>query len=372
MKPYLFARAFPAVSMMVFLLMVSACIVLASPQAASSNAQNTKAQTPARDAKKSTAATKTASEQYAEVDVDELSIHLETGIKSVGYNADRTLAGVDAIVTKFTIADKPVELVTDKISVDQNDQRFATISTKQLGTIRLRFGQFGGGSVWLTPSQKKAVLTLKAANSPKPTNIFAALDDDNLANAKAIIAADPKAVNARNEQGLSPLYVFAQLEPYSTVPLVAELLVSKGADVNAKNPAGVPLLMAAIFRDHPGLVRLLIKSGANVNSAIDSGITPLILAATKGDLETSKQLVAAGAKIDLPDKDGRTPLFAAATSGHSAIVELLLQKGAAVNAKDTKGRTPLKGATTGNTQGAANDAEYQKAVALLRKAGGIE
>jgi hypothetical protein len=120
-----------------------------------------------------------AAEQYEEVDIDALSLYLETGIKSLGYNADRTLAGVDAIVTKFTIAAKPVELVTDKISIDQNDQHFATILTKQLGTIRLKLGQFGGGSVWLTPSQKNSVLALKTAQgaaSPASATPFTDVD----------------------------------------------------------------------------------------------------------------------------------------------------------------------------------------------------
>jgi len=104
-----------------------------------------------------------AHEQYEQVDVGALSLYLGTGIKSLTLNADRTLDDVDAIVTKFTIADKPVELITDKISIDQDDKRFATISTKQFGTIRLTLSQFGGGTVWLTPSQKNAVLNLKAA-----------------------------------------------------------------------------------------------------------------------------------------------------------------------------------------------------------------
>jgi hypothetical protein len=98
-----------------------------------------------------------AAEQYEKVNVAELSLYLTTGIKSLTTNLDGTIVSVDAIVTGFTLAGKPVELVTDKVSVDQTDKHFATISTKHFGTIRLTLSQFGGGSVWLKPSQKKAM-----------------------------------------------------------------------------------------------------------------------------------------------------------------------------------------------------------------------
>jgi dipeptidyl aminopeptidase/acylaminoacyl peptidase len=106
-----------------------------------------------------------STEQYEEADVDALSIYLETEIKSLVREADGTLAGVDAVVAKFTIADMPVELITNKIGIDQNDRHFATISTKQFGTIRLTLSQFGGGTVWLTSSQKRTVLSLRAAQA---------------------------------------------------------------------------------------------------------------------------------------------------------------------------------------------------------------
>lgn len=103
------------------------------------------------------------------------------------------------------------------------------------------------------------------ATVPSDPPIFSALDDQDLATAKAIIEADPKAVNARNHNGLSPLNLIAFLKKtkvsasvgyglqgsfkeeedkseYSKVPLVAELLIAKGADVNAADDSGVPPL----------------------------------------------------------------------------------------------------------------------------------
>jgi ankyrin repeat protein len=223
-----------------------------------------------------------------------------------------------------------------------------------------------------------------------------------LAKAKAIIEANPKAVNARDEHGNTPLAVIANARSFevsfssdgsgsgkevsatSKVPLVAELLIAKGADVNAKNNEGVTPLIWAIAKRKPSLAKLLIKNGADVNVAITNGdlegSTPLHFAAGEsdsgGDLETANELIAAGAKIDTKNKDGQTPLYVAAINGLDAIVDLLLQKGAEINAKDTDGRTPLKAVKTVlyylDTSDGIKSANYKKVIALLQNKGGTE
>jgi ankyrin repeat protein len=239
------------------------------------------------------------------------------------------------------------------------------------------------------PSQPPAT-TPSPQQTPNSTAIFSALGDDDLAKATAIIEANPDAVNAKNDQGMTPLAEIANLQhfavtmnstgngtgkdvtPTSTVPPVAALLIAKGADVNAKcnlgSNTGVTPLILALARDKPALAKLLVQHAADVNAAINGGTSPLHFAAGRGDLDMTKMLVGAGANIRMKDGDGQTPLFSAAQFGHAAIVEFLLQKGADVNARDAQGRTPLKFANTVGARYMGHD----EVVALLQKNGGIE
>ena len=56
---------------------------------------------------------------------------------------------------------------------------------------------------------------------------------------------------------------------------VAELLIAKGADVNAKNDNGVTPSHLAAQKGHNEVVELLIVKGADVNAKTESGGTPL-------------------------------------------------------------------------------------------------
>ncbi len=89
-------------------------------------------------------------------------------------------------------------------------------------------------------------------------------------------------------------------------------------------------------------------------------------AAEKGNIEAVKQHLAAGTDVDEKgSKLGSTALHQAAAHGRKEIAELLIAKGADVNAKCTSGKkqglTPLD---------AANERNYPKIAALLRKHGG--
>jgi len=59
---------------------------------------------------------------------------------------------------------------------------------------------------------------------------------------------------------------------------VAELLIAKGADVNAENEKGETPLHAAARYGHKAVVELLISKGADVNAKTEKGETPLFLA----------------------------------------------------------------------------------------------
>ena len=111
-----------------------------------------------------------------------------------------------------------------------------------------------------------------------------------------------------------------------------KLLISKGADVNEKDPGGKTPLHCASEKGHAEVARLLISQGAYVN-AIGWEMTPLHFAAISGDKKTVELLLSEGAHINAKTRQGRTPLFAAMASpavGRKEVVELLVSKGAKV------------------------------------------
>ena len=89
-------------------------------------------------------------------------------------------------------------------------------------------------------------------------------------------------------------------------------------------------------------IRLLISEGADVNAKGDDGSTPLLYASEHEIWEVGPPLVKAGADVNARDTVGQTPLmYAAGNSSTPEIVQLLLEKGAELEARSTLGNTPL-------------------------------
>jgi ankyrin repeat protein len=147
---------------------------------------------------------------------------------------------------------------------------------------------------------------------------------------------------------------------------VVNLLLAKGADVNAKasynsiHETATPLIGATqVASDYeklgggplPGsreasskthgyleVVTVLLDKGAAVNAKNNFGNTALLNAAGNGQAEVVKLLLDRGASVDLGNNEGVTPLLMAAQYGDVAVVTALLAKGANPNlAMSTKG-----------------------------------
>ena len=116
---------------------------------------------------------------------------------------------------------------------------------------------------------------------------------------------------------------------------VAELLITKGADVNARDAGGGTPLDQAIRHKHPEIADLLRKHGGK--SGVEDSI---IAAASLGNVNAVKKHLAAGTDVNTKDDRGRTPLHWAAYDGRNKIAELLITAGADVNANSDNG-TPL-------------------------------
>ena len=101
-------------------------------------------------------------------------------------------------------------------------------------------------------------------------------------------------------EGLGPPIVITALgDNYSGV----QLLLDRGANINAEDSEGYMALMNASFNNNPDMVRLLVSKGANVNAPSNlmvngkkAGFTPMMIAKSKEHQEIVKLLTEAGAK----------------------------------------------------------------------------
>ena len=119
-------------------------------------------------------------------------------------------------------------------------------------------------------------------------------------------------------------------------------LIDHGEDFNEVDRRGNTPLHVAALRGHLEIAEFLISKGAEVN-AKTRGLewTPLHMAALSGHEDVAILLVANQAEIDASSSTGNTPLHEAAGKGHITIVELLVSNGADVNAKNRLDSPPM-------------------------------
>lgn len=93
------------------------------------------------------------------------------------------------------------------------------------------------------------------------------------------------------------------------------------------------LLGIAAFYGYQNLTQLLIDKGADVDAALSCGTTPLMQAASKGNIATAHLLLKANAKINVQNKEGDSALIYATENNHADLIDLLIASGAEVNPK---------------------------------------
>lgn len=126
----------------------------------------------------------------------------------------------------------------------------------------------------------------------------------NLGRVMRLVTADN--INCRDAQGRNstPLHLAAG---YNNLE-VAELLLEKGAEVNAQDKGGLIPLHNASSYGHLDVAALLIKHGTLVNATDRWGFGPLHEAAQKGRTQLCALLLAHGADPTLKNHEGHTPL----------------------------------------------------------------
>jgi ankyrin repeat protein len=196
-------------------------------------------------------------------------------------------------------------------------------------------------------------------------DLFAAIDSGDLAGAAAALDADPAAGHRLHPTGPTPLlYALYQGRPEIARALAERLepdlaeasaldlpekvaaLLDAGGDPDARTPDGFTPLQLAAFFGAPASAELLISRGADVDAVADNPmrIQPLHAATAGRHREIALRLIAAGAQLDGRQRHGWTPLLAAADHGDADVVEALLAAGADATAANDDGLTPADAA----------------------------
>jgi cytohesin len=220
-------------------------------------------------------------------------------------------------------------------------------------------------------------LASKSDGESLPLTYAAGACDKELVKALLKAGAD---TNVRNGGGLTPLLLAilasdnAHVSGVGTVgsteaqghkKAVINLLLAKGADVNATSPNGENALSLAIMRRFNDLAMWLVEKGAELN-ATDAGSQPIMLqVAYMGDVDLAKVMVSKGAKVEVSDDHGLTLLHAAAAAGNLDFCKYLIESGAKPNAKIIRGSysgdTPLDAAYSGSNDAKKATIKYLKA-----------
>lgn len=148
----------------------------------------------------------------------------------------------------------------------------------------------------------------------------------------------PEAVNLTDALQTTPLIVAAR----SGHREVIQLLLSRGADIHARNFEGENALAAALRTGNLDGARDLIGAGANVNELFSGGFVSTLIgrAIREKAVDGVALLLEHGADPNLKDAAGRTPLHVAVDAGSAEICALLLARGASAVSGDRPGWSP--------------------------------
>lgn len=128
----------------------------------------------------------------------------------------------------------------------------------------------------------------------------------------------------------------------------AELLLKRGANVNALLSHNLTPLHIAAERGEPTIVQLLLNFKANANAITDSGESPLHLAAKSNAQRAAQVLINFNAAMNVTDSKGNTPLHVAAQHNATDVVKVLLQNRANLSIQNNDKQTFIEVASKNN------------------------
>ena len=153
--------------------------------------------------------------------------------------------------------------------------------------------------VWRAGGKREVARVLIADGAYYDVYSACALNDTD--RLRELVDQAPDVVTATEDYGMTPLHWAARAGAMEC----AELLVEKGAAVNALNKAWRTPLPLAVEQDRAAMVRLLAAHGADLNAQDKKGRTPIHRAMYEGRVAAAEALLEAGADPMVLNKRGK-------------------------------------------------------------------
>lgn len=167
--------------------------------------------------------------------------------------------------------------------------------------------------------------------------------EGDLEQLKILIEKNPDLVKTR-QGSRYPLHFAALFRKKD----VAELLISKGADVNKFGkdasefaPLEFTPLTEAIRNNDMEMVKMFVRHGADLHKMTSLGESYLHFAAFLNKTELAEYFIDSGLDVNIKKNGNLTSLHIAAATGNREVAELLIEKGADLDAVSADGGTAL-------------------------------
>lgn len=228
----------------------------------------------------------------------------------------------------------------DESSSADNDHKGSNSSKSMRGEKRSGSSEFTSESVRFTSDKlgssdtfEDTPLILAGFNA----NLLRLVESGDYERMSIILSQKPYLAVFRDASESSPLHWASDMGQYK----IAELFISKGADVNAKNDSGATPLYIAAQAGHLDICQLYIDRGASVDAEDFNGFSPLHVAAQENRIDICGLLLEKGASVNIKDIYGKTPLHVASLRGNATIVQALLNYKADILVKSLGGYSSL-------------------------------
>jgi hypothetical protein len=179
---------------------------------------------------------------------------------------------------------------------------------------------------------------------------FRAVSRGEIDKVRRVLDEKPDAVGWRCPGGLNDGAQPLLLTVHDKTNEMAELLLSRGADVNAADKDGWTALMWTVFAGNADKAEFFIRHGAEVEKANKWEETPLMQAAKRDHWDCADLLVICGADMERKNSLGKSAVDIAAAEGRQEVLVLDVMRAAkrrleeARTARKAQGHEPVTGA----------------------------